>query len=111
MGFATGILGKPRIKVGDQIVWYATNWGVLYGLAEVTGEPTRSRVRDWQGERWPWYIAARTRLVVADLSLAPTLNDAGLPWTSRRSYTRLSREQFQACSREIARIGTPYDGS
>lgn len=37
MGFATGILGKPRIKVGDQIVWYATNWGVLYGLAEVTG--------------------------------------------------------------------------
>lgn len=111
-GYGTGIRGTPRIKPGDQIVWYATTWGVLYGLAEVTGRPEQRQVRGWQGDRWPWYIPARTQFVVADLSIAPTLEEAGLPWTGAvRSYRALSREQFTECSRQIKRRGKPYDES
>jgi hypothetical protein len=78
-GFGTGIRGTPRIKPGDQIVWYAVKWRVLYGLAEVTGRPEQRQVQDWQGDRWPWYIPTRTRVVIADLSTAPTPEEAGPP--------------------------------
>jgi hypothetical protein len=109
IGYGTGIPGTPRLKTGDHIVWYAAKWGVLYGLAEVTGKPEKRQVREWQEDRWPWYIPARTSLVVADLSIAPRLADAGLPWAGVRRYIRLSRDQFVACSRELARVGQPYD--
>jgi hypothetical protein len=111
IGYGTGIAGTPSLKPGDQIVWYAVKWCVLYGLAEVTGKPVNDQVRDWQADRWPWYIPARTSLVVAggDLSIAPSLADAGLPWVYVRLFRRLSHDQFAACSRELARVGQPYD--
>jgi hypothetical protein len=110
-GYGTGIRGTPSFKPSDKIVWYAVKWRVLYGLAEVTGEPVDDQVRDWQEDRWSWYIPARTSLVVAggDLSIAPSLADAGLPWGYVRAYRRLSHDQFVACSRELARVGQPYD--
>ena len=109
-GFGTGIRGRPRIKLGDQIVWYATTWRVLFGLAEVTGQPEQKQVEEWQGDRWPWYIPTRTRYVVVDLSRAPDLEDAGLPWTGPvRLFRTLTPEQFAACSREVKRRGRPYD--
>lgn len=110
-GYGTGVRGNPRIKPGDQIVWYATTWGVLFGLAEVTGRPEQRQVRGWQGDRWPWYIAAQTWFVVPDLSTAPTLEDAGLPWTGAvRSYRELSPEKkYTECSRLIRQRGRPYD--
>jgi signal transduction histidine kinase len=57
------------------------------------------------------HIPARTSLVVAggDLSIAPSLADAGLPWVYVRLFRRLSHDQFAACSRELARVGQPYD--
>jgi hypothetical protein len=60
VGTALEFRGTPRFKPGDQIVWYATTWGVLYGLAEVTGRPEQRQVRDWQGDRWPWYPRSNT---------------------------------------------------
>lgn len=109
IGYGTGIAGTPKLKPGDQIVWYAAKWRVIYGLAEVTAKPEKRRVRDWQEDRWPWYIPTRTSLVVADLSRAPRLADAGLPWAGVRRYIRLSRDQFLTCSRELERVGQPYD--
>ena len=110
-GYGTGVRGTPRIKPNDQIVWYAVTWGVLYGLAEVTGEPEHRQVRRWQADRWSWFMPTRTRLVVPDLSLAPSLEDAGLPWVRVRSYQSLSHDQFEACSREVTRVAQPYDGT
>jgi hypothetical protein len=110
-GYGTAILGTPRIEPGDQLVWYATKpWQVLYGLAEVTGRPEQRQVRDRQGDLWPWYIPARTRFVVADLSIAPTLEEADLPWTGGvRNYRTLSLEQCAESSRLIKARGRPYD--
>jgi hypothetical protein len=108
-GYGTGILGKPSFKLGDQIVWYAVGWRVLWGLAEVTGEPVNDQVQDWQEDRWSWYMPVRTSWVVRDLSKAPSLADAGLPWTYVRAYRKLSRDQYDACSRELKRVGEPYD--
>ena len=107
-GYGTGIRGAPRIKPNDQIVWYAVKWGVLYGLAEVTGAPEHRRVRPWQEDRWPWFVPTRTHLVVPDLSLAPSLADAGLPWVGVRTYLKLSGAQFEACSRELTEVGESY---
>ncbi len=110
-GYGTGIPGRPGIEPGDQIVWYATKpWQVLYGLAEVTGRPEQSQVRDRKGDLWPWYIPARTWFVVGDLSIAPTLEEADLPWTGAvRMHRTLSPEQFTECSRLIKERGRPYD--
>ena len=110
-GYGTGIRGTPRIKPGDQIVWYATKpWQVLYGLAEVTGPPEQSQVPDRRGVLWRWYIPARTWFVVPNLEIAPTREDAGLPSTgSVRPCKRLTPEQFEACCREINEVGRPHD--
>jgi hypothetical protein len=78
MGYGTGIRGTPGIKTGDQIVWYAVGRRVLFGLAEATADPEQRQVRDWQGDRWPWYIATHTHVCVRDLTDGPTVNDAGL---------------------------------
>jgi hypothetical protein len=110
-GYGTGIRGTPSLRPGDQIVWYAVTWRVLWGLAEVTGEPEHRQVRDWQEDRWPWYMPVRTSLVVVDLSTAPSLADAGLPWAYVRRHNSLSHDQFVACSRELARVGKPYDST
>jgi hypothetical protein len=39
------------------------------------------------------------------------LADAGLPWAGVRSYRRLSRDEFAACSRELERVGQPFDAT
>jgi hypothetical protein len=110
-GYGTGIRGRPGLKPGDQIVWYAVIWRVLFGLAKVTSEPEHRQVKDWQGDRWSWYIQTRTTWVVCDLSIAPSLADAGMPWERVRQFRRLSRDQFDACSREVMRVGKPHDGT
>src|SRR5262249_15440994 len=110
-GYGTDVAGTPRLGLGDQIVWYAVKWRVIYGLAEVTGEPEQRRVREWQEDRWSWYMRTRTRFVVPDLSVAPTLADVGLPWVRVRRYIGLSRDQFVACSQELRRVGQPYDST
>jgi hypothetical protein len=80
----------------------------MFGLAEVTGTPQKRQVRPWQEERWPWYMTTRTRLVVPNLSSGPSLADAGLPWPSIRAYVELAEDQFEACQRELKRVGRSF---
>src|SRR5262245_61209711 len=72
-GFATPPRGRPRIVRGDRVVWYATGFQVVYGLATVLRDPELRQERAWQAGRWPWWIATRTEVVIADLHDAPSL--------------------------------------
>jgi hypothetical protein len=81
------------------------------GSPGVCLSPAAAQVWEWQGDRWSWFMPTRTSLVVADLSRAPTLKDAALPWAAVGSYIGLSRVQFDVCSRGLTRIGEPYDGT
>ena len=59
---------------------------------------------------WNWFIKTRTSLVIPDLSRAPTLQHAGLPPGSVRSYRSLTEDSFAKCALLIRNIGEPYDG-
>ena len=110
-GYGTGRRGTPKLVPGDQIVWYAISHRVMYGLAEVLEEPLDKIVRPWQkDEGWNWFIKTRTSLVIPDLSRAPTLQQAGLPPGSVRSYRSLTEDSFAKCALLIRNIGEPYDG-
>jgi len=110
-GYGTGRSGKPKLVPGDQIVWYAVKHQVMYGLAEVLQEPVDKIVRPWQSdEDWNWFIKTRTSVVIRDLSTAPTLERAGLPGGSVRSYRSLTKDAFARCVVLIRSIGEPYDG-
>ena len=83
----------------------------MYGLAEVLEAPLDEIVRPWQSDRsWNWYIKARTSLVIPDLSRAPSVDQAGLPQGSVRSYRSLTEDSFAKCALLIRSIGEPYDG-
>jgi hypothetical protein len=108
-GFATPSRGRPRIEVGDGIVWYATGHQRVFGLATVVAAPEHRIEREWQEGRWPWWVATRTEIVIPDLAMAPTLAEAGLPdfWVQRMSYRRLEAWQYSALESAIREIGVP----
>lgn len=110
-GYGTGRRGTPKLRPGDQIVWYAVGHRVMYGLAEVLEEPLDKVVRPWQSDQgWNWFIKTRTSVVIPDLSLAPSLKQAGLPPGSVRSYRSLTEDGFTRCALLIRSIGELYDG-
>ena len=87
---------RPSVQPGDLAVLYASVWQAVYGIAEVVGAPENDPGRT----RWAWRFALRPRAVLADLDLAPAVEEIGVFPSSlwRHSYIRLSPEQFARAS-------------
>jgi hypothetical protein len=106
-GFGVARGRTPHIAAGDKIIWYATRRGVVFGVAEVTDAPQLRVVQSWQGTRWPWWVATRTKLIVPDLRTAPTLVEAGLGdvRVTPGSYRGITRMEFDRASHAIEQCG------
>jgi hypothetical protein len=81
-------------------VLYASRWQVIYGLAEVVGDPEN----DPSATRWCWRFALRPLLALDDLREAPPVEAAGVMTSSlgRHSYIRLTPAQFAAAGAALA---------
>jgi hypothetical protein len=90
----------PRVRAGDRALLYAAGWQVVFGVADVTGDP----VEDPRRARWRWRFALRPELALADLREAPPVEAAGVFPRSlgRHSYIRLSDEQFELARAALA---------
>jgi hypothetical protein len=84
---------RPTVQRGDAAILYASVWQVIFGVADVIGDPENDPSRD----RWAWRFPIRARVVVPDLHDAPPVEAAGIFPQSlwRHSHIRLSDEQFE----------------
>ena len=47
---------RPRMVPGDRLLLYASGWRCVFGVAEVTGEPTTDVPSPADPVRWPWSV-------------------------------------------------------
>jgi hypothetical protein len=74
-------------RVGDYIAYYASSWGKVIGIVEMTGEPDG----DGDGGQWAWQVPICPQLLV-DLDVAPELADLGLH--PPVDYNHLEQEEY-----------------
>ena len=67
---------RPRSwRVGDLIVYYASGWGQIIGIVEMTGSPRD--ISDGRDGQWSWRVPVCPQLLV-DLDVAPDIVDLRL---------------------------------
>ena len=98
--------GRPGMRTGDRIVLYASGWGVIFAVGEVTSLPYRHI--DEGEEDWPWRVnvaLARSRQFLHDGVPLDVLNveERDLRNTiKRRSHLRLSPTEYDAAVRALS---------
>ncbi len=95
---------RPRMTAGDRLVLYASGWQRVFGIAEVTSEPTNA---DPIAARWPWSVAVELLVVVPVLSNAPPLEAIGVAprSTSQHSHIRLRARHLELAIEALAGVG------
>lgn len=81
---------RPTIRAGDRLVVYAARHGRIFRVEEATADPLPCG-----HERWPWRVPARELCAVPHLSLAPFVEDIGVPRRSisQHSHIRITEAQ------------------
>jgi hypothetical protein len=81
---------QPRSwRVGDLIAYYASHWGQVIGVVEITGPPHDDNAGD--GGQWRWRVPVCPLLVVG-MDVAPTA--AALELVAPRDYYRLPPDHY-----------------
>jgi hypothetical protein len=95
----TGFPRRPRIEDGDPLVYYASVWRRVFAVVEAVGEPFAV-----DHPRWPWAIAARPVVYVADLEDAPPVEAIGVAARSmsQQSHIRLRERHYDIALEVIA---------
>jgi hypothetical protein len=62
--------GKPGVRPGDYLVYYASGQERIIGIVEVFTPPTE----DSGKERWPWRCEVRPRLIMRRIHRSPSLD-------------------------------------
>jgi hypothetical protein len=105
----TGFPRRPRIVPGDRLVLYASVWRAVFGLAEVTGEPTDATPPGERARsaRWPWWVPIEPLVVVAHLDNAPPVEAIGVTprSMSQQSHIRLTAAQYGLAVEAIGSVG------
>ena len=100
----TGFPRRPRMVPGDRLVLYASGWRRVFGVAEVTGEPTTDAPL---APRWPWTVPVELLLVVPVLSNAPPVEAIGVAprSMSQQSHIRLEQHHLALALEALAGVG------
>jgi hypothetical protein len=95
---------RPRMGPGDRLVLYASGWRCIFGIAEVTGEPSTEAPLS---ERWPWSVAVELLVVVPLLSNAPPVEAIGVAprSMSQQSHIRLEERHLELAIEALAAVG------
>src|SRR5215210_4411033 len=88
---------RPRIEVGDRLLYYAVGWQRLHGAVEVTGAPRNDVDHPTDPTRWRWVVEVEPLLAMRLISRAPKLEEIGVSTKSvrRQSHIRIDRETFE----------------
>ena len=99
----TGFPRRPRMLVGDRLVYYASVWRRVFAVVEVVAEPTDL---DPVSERWPWTVEVEPLLVIPRLDDAPPVEAIGVPARSmsQQSHIRISPEHYRRAVDAIASV-------
>ena len=97
----TGFPRRPRIVVGDRLVYYAAGWRAVFAIVEATSEP-----HTVEHPRWPWRIVVEPLLLVPLLSNAPPVEAIGVAARSmsQQSHIRLGPDHYRRAIEAIASI-------
>jgi hypothetical protein len=97
----TGFPRRPRVLVGDRLVYYAAGWRVVFAIVEATCEP-----HTVEHPRWPWRVAVEPLLLVPLLSNAPPVEAIGVAARSmsQQSHIRLGPDNYLRAIEAIASI-------
>ena len=100
----SGFPRRPRMAPGDRLVLYASGWRCVFGIAEVTSEPT---IEQPICARWPWTVAVELLLVVPVLSNAPPVEAIGVAprSMSQQSHIRLQTRHLELAIEALAGVG------
>ena len=94
---------------GDRLVLYASVWRAVFGLAEVTGEPTDATPPGERARsaRWPWWVPIEPLVVVAHLGNAPPVEAIGVAprSMSQHSHIRLEERHLELAIEALAAVG------
>ena len=88
--------GKPAVRVGDYLVYYAPGHEKVIGIVEVNGLPTDDTVE----MRWPWRCQIRPHLVLGSIERAPSIDVLSDPERDFRasgrqqSHVAITEEQY-----------------
>lgn len=82
-------------------------WRCVFGLAEVTGEPTDDPIDGARSARWPWWVPIEPLLVVPLLANAPPVEAIGVVARSmsQQSHIRLRPEHYERAVEVLASVG------
>jgi hypothetical protein len=105
----TGFPRRPRMVPGDRLVLYASVWRCVFGLCEVTGEPTDAVPpgEAARSARWPWWVPIEPLLVVPLLEHAPPVEAIGVAARSmsQQSHIRITAEHYARAAEAIGSVG------
>ena len=85
---------RPRIRMGDRLVMYATGTpkrlgaGRFYAVREVVFDP-----ESIAHERWAWKVELRDVVAGPDLPHCPTIDEIGVGATSLRRHTHIKLDE------------------
>lgn len=96
----TGFPRRPRIAVGDRLVYYASVWRRICAVVEVVEEPARTST----SPRWPWSVEVTPLLVVPRLEDAPPVEAIGVAprSMSQQSHIRLQQRHYELVRTALA---------
>lgn len=107
-GFGVTRSRQPEIGIGEGVIWYATRWGRVFGVARVIAEPVCEEHRPGKevvAGRGGWQLSPRwsfppcrphrhcRRPVLETFSFTPV--------TTRGSRTRSLRQPQPSCARSL----------
>lgn len=97
------------MRPGDRLVLYASVWKRVFGIAEVTSEPSDAIPPDGapRSQRWPWWVAIEPLIVVPHLENAPPIEAIGVPLRSmsQQSHIRLTPGQYALAVEALGAVG------
>jgi hypothetical protein len=99
----TGFPRRPRMAVGDRLVYYASVWRRVFAVVEVVAEATDAHPIS---ERWRWTVEVEPLLVIPRLDDAPPVEAIGVPARSmsQQSHIRLSEDHYRRAVEAIASV-------
>lgn len=102
----TGFPRRPRMEIGDRLVYYASVWKCVFAVVEVVGEPTMAVEHPTNPRRWPWSVAVAPLLVIPRLEDAPPVEAIGvMPRSmSQQSHIRLREAHYERVREAFAGV-------
>jgi hypothetical protein len=88
--------GKPSVRPGDYLVYYATGQKRIVGIAEIFTSPTK----DSPEPRWPWRCEVRPRIIISRIHRSPLLDEVSDEERNFRisirqqSHVEINEEQY-----------------